>query len=263
VTFLVMSTWKGQKMKDLALDTKQLWEMKETKFEKELDGWLRILEQGTKTVSQARREFHQWDPLRIYVSVAKVKAPHSRVNFSLRFYGQEVGELSVANERVTLRLTERHYENNQKYFQCELSSGDYNWNGQEAKRFRLFFKAISVTSKDMPNVKSVEHRVESKFIQEMFKGSGKFGLSGLMIRPVVVARCPLQFPVPISANTGQPKTGYGNIDILARHRGKKNKTRLSVWELKKPSMYGHPASQVFIYALTLLLILRRKLQFTS
>jgi len=258
VSFLIMSTWKGQEMEDLAVQTKKLWEKNLIKFEKELDDWLKVLEQGKKTLSQARKEFHQWDPLRVYVSVAKVRSSNSCVRFSLRFYGQEVGELSVNNGRVILRLTKRHSEKNQKYFKCELKSGDYDWNGQEAIRFRSFFKEKAVSSNGKPEeVKSIEHRVESKFIQEMLKGSGKFGVSGLEIQPVTIAGCPLQFPVPISASTGQPKPGYGNIDILARHRGKNRKTRLSVWELKKPYVYGHPASQAYIYALTLLHILRR------
>jgi hypothetical protein len=243
-------------MKDLAAEVKGLWAKEKIKFERELDDWLGVLEQGKKTIRRARKGFHQWDPLRVYVSVTKVRSSNSRARFSLRFYGQELGELCVRNGRVALRLTKPHSENNQRFFRCELSSGDYDWNGQEARRFRSFFKEKAVTSHGKPNVKSIEHRVESKFIQEMLKGVGKFGVSGLEIQPVTISGCPLQFPVPIAANTGQPKPGHGNIDILARHRGKDKKTRLSIWELKKPHVYGHPASQAYIYALTFLHILR-------
>ncbi|MFC1634619.1 hypothetical protein ACFL5Z_07225 [Planctomycetota bacterium] len=245
-------------MKDLAVRTKEVWEENKIKFKKDLNDWLRVLEQGEKgTISQARKEFHQWDPLRVYVSVSRVRSSRSRVSFSLRFFGQEVGELSVEGGIVTLRLTEIHSKNNQKYFNCKLRSGDYDWNGQEAKRFRSFFKEIAITSEGIPKIKSIEHRIESKFIQEMLKGSGKFGVSDLEIQPVTFAKCPLQFPVPIKACKGKPEKGYGNIDILARHRGRDKKTRLSVWELKKPSVYGCPVSQAYIYALTLLYILRR------
>jgi len=241
---------------NLAVETKKKWEEHKTKFEKELDDWLQALEQGKKIIIQARKQFHQWNPLRVYVSVTKVRKSKSRVLFSLRFFGQEVAELFVKNGKVTLKLTKRHSENNKKYFEYPPKVGYFEWNGQEAREFRSFFKKKSLSSNSEPEVRSIEHRVESKFIQEMLKGSGKFGVSGLEIQPVTIAGCPLQFPVPISASTGRPNKGYGNIDILARRRGKNKKTRLSVWELKKPHTYNHPASQAYIYALTLIHILR-------
>ena len=77
-------------MEDLALQTKKVWEEYNTKFEKELDGWLRALEQGKEIIKQARKKFHQWNPLMVYVSVAKARSSKSRVLFSLRFFGQEV-----------------------------------------------------------------------------------------------------------------------------------------------------------------------------
>jgi hypothetical protein len=125
------------------------------------------------------------------------------------------------------------------------------------KKFRADFKALALLKRGIPEVKSVEHRVESKFIIEMCKGSGKFGIENLRIQPVMIAgKFPLQIPVPISANTGEPKVGNGYIDILARHRLRNNKTNLSVWELKKPGAYQPAASQAYIYAVTLLQVIR-------
>ena len=245
-------------MEDLAVRTKKVWEeYYNTKCEKELDDWLRALEQGKETAKQARKKFHQWNPLRVYVSVTKVRSSKNRVIFSLRFFGQEVAELVVKTGEVKLRLTERHSKQNKKCF-CDYPPrvGDFKWNAKEAREFRSYFKKKAQSSNGKPCVRSIEHRVESKFIQEMLKGSGKFCVSGLEIQPVTIAGCPLQFPLPISASTGKPEKGYGNIDILARHRGNDNRTRLSVWELKKPGTYNHPASQVCIYAITLLRILR-------
>lgn len=241
-------------MDDLASKVKKLWEDNKTEFEVRLDSWLEGLKNGEKVIRQKRKQFHQWDPLRIYVSVTRAKS-NSRALFSLRFFGQEVAELFVKNSKVTLRL-KRHGEKNRKWFRCMLKDGDYDWNGQEAREFRKHFKDLAFSSNGKPKVRSIEHRIESKFIQEMLKGSEKFGVSGLKIRPVTIAGCPLQFPVPISANTGQPEKNKGNIDILARHLGKNNKTRLSVWELKSPEAYSHAASQAYIYAATLLHILR-------
>jgi len=238
------------KVDNLAVEIKNIWEKNKAEFEERLDDWLKRLEEGEKLIRKDRKQFHQWDPLRVYVSVTKAKSSL----FSLRFFGQEVAELFEKDGKViTLRLNKRkrHSENNSKYFRCTLKNGDYDWRGQEAREFRSHFGKKAISSKGKPKVGVPEHRIESKFIQEMLGPSGKFGVPNLKIRPVTIAGCPLQFPTPISASKGRPKKGYGNIDILARHLG-----RLSVWELKKPNTYNHAASQAYIYALTLLYILR-------
>jgi len=242
-------------MEDLAEQIKNMWEVNKTEFEERLNDWLKALEDGQKFIRQARKQFHQWDPLIIYVSVAKAKS-NSRLLFSLRFFGQEVAELFVKDKKVTMRLKKRHSVKNKEWFGCTLKDGDYEWNGHEGKEFRLYFKEKACSSKGKPKVRSIEHRIESKIISEMLKPSGKFGLSDLKIRPITIGGCPLQFPVPISASKREPEKSKGNIDILARHLGKNNKTRISVWELKKPNTYNNAASQAYVYAFTLLQVLR-------
>lgn len=241
-------------MNNLAVEVEKKWKDHKALFEERLDDWLRRLEHAGDLIRRERKSFHQWNPLRVYVSVANVRSS-SRVVFSLRFFGQEVAELFVEDNQSVLRL-KGHSKKNAKYFGCELSDGDYAWKGREARQFRSRFKQKALSSKGKPGGRSHEHQVESKFIEEMLKGSGKFGMTGLQIQPVTIEGCPLQFPVPISASSGRAKKGNGHIDILARHRGAKGKTRLSVWELKKPHTYGRPAHQACIYALTLLRILR-------
>lgn len=241
-------------MKDIGASITETWEENKTQFEQALDDWLRAIEHSRSLLEKARAQFHQWDPLRVYVSVAKAQA-RSRAIFSLRFFGQEVAELFASDDEVILRLR-GHSKKNLDYFKCPGQDGDYCWNGLEAKEFRRHFKGLASSSKGMPGVRIPEHRVESKFIQEMFKSFGKFGVPDLRIRPVTIGRCPLQFPVPISASGGDPKASKGNIDILARRLGLGNRTRLSVWELKRPQAYDRAASQAYIYARTLLHILR-------
>jgi len=239
-------------VKDLAAQIKDIWENNKTDFEQSLSYWLRRLEEGEKLLYQTRRQFHQWEPLRVYISVTKAKSSL----FSLRFFGQEVAELVVRNGNVTLRLSKQHNHNNVKWFKCRLNNGDYDWRGDDAKGFREYFSRFALSEQGRPRIGVPEHQIESKFIQVMHGTSGKFGVPNLKIQPVTIGGCPLQFPVPISASTGQPKPGKGNIDILARHLGRNNKTRLSVWELKRPNTYAHAASQACIYAFTLLHILR-------
>jgi len=244
------------KVEDLAVQIKNMWEDNKTEFEERSDSWLKALEKGEKRIRQAKTQFHQWNPLAIYVSVTKAKS-NSRAVFSLRFFGQEVAELFVKDRKVTLRL-KGHSEKSKEWFECTLKDGDYDWNGKEAKDFRAYFQKLASAEQGNPKVRSVEHRVESKMIREMLKTTKKqkFGGTFSNIRPVTIGGCPLQIPVPISASSGTPENNTGYIDILARRKGEDNKTRLSVWELKKPSEYEHAASQAYIYAFTLLQVLR-------
>jgi hypothetical protein len=241
-------------MGDIGTQVTEMWEKNKAHFERKLDGWLRAIKESQSLLRDARTQFHQWGPLRVYVSVAKA-ASRSRPVFSLRFFGQEVAELLVKDSGITLRL-KRHSEKNLRCFQCPRADGDYRWHGPEAVAFRRHFKDLASSTGGKPKVQSPEHRVEAKFLQEMLKGSGKFGVPDLRIQPVMIGACPLQFPLPISASSGCPKEGNGHIDILARRLGAGNKRRLSVWELKKPETYGQAASQAYIYARTLLHVLR-------
>ena len=221
-----------------------------------LNGWLDACKEGEDKIRKAKKQFHQWHPLRVYVSVGKAKS--NTAVFSLRFFGQEVTELVVkTKDEVKLSLSDKHHTGNSKWFGASfLKQGEYSWNGEEAKMFRKFFKNLAANSVEKPKVRSDEHRIESKFIEEMLKGRGKFSRPDLEIQPVTLGGCPLQFPVPFSANKGKAERGPGHIDILARRKGKDNKVRLSVWELKKPKAYGKAAAQAYIYALQLLYILR-------
>lgn len=238
---------------DLAKDIITKWKENETDFEDRIASWVSILNCGQDISVLAKKEFHQWEPLRTYISVSKSKS-HSRAIYSLRFFGQEVAQLIVKNSKVTLRL-KGHEKKNRFWFGVKTKDGDYEWRGSEAKEFRACFKKVALKSIGFPCVKSIEHRVETKFIAEMRKG--KFGVAGLQIKPVMIAdKFPLQIPVPISANTGSPKAGVGYIDILAKRKAEDNKVRLSVWELKRPGEYQHAATQAYIYAYTLLQILR-------
>lgn len=233
---------------NLASIVDKLWNNNKTEIEKKLDRWLSACKEGKEKIRIAKKQFHQWRPLRVYVSVGKTKS-NSALVFSLRFFGQEVAEL-VVKDKVLLKLSKKH-----NFKDSPLKQGEYFWNGLEAKEFRKFFKNLAVSS-DGKQLRFKEHRIESKFIEEMLKGRGKFGQPCIEIQPVKLGGCPLQFPVPFSANTGKPAAKTGHIDILARRKAEDNKTRLSVWELKKPGAYKQAASQAYIYAAQLLRILR-------
>ena len=241
--------------KNLSAQIDKIWEDNKEEFENNLSNWVDALNHGNTFLHSAKNEFHCWKPLKAYVSVTKAKS-RSKAVFSLRFFGQEIAHLIVKDKEVFLQL-KGHKIKNEQWFNFSLPDGLYSWKGKEGQLVRKHFKELALSTQGMSKVKTLEHRIESKFLSEMCKGSGKFGLNSLKIQPVLIAnKFALQMPLPISANTGLPKPGNGYIDILARHRLKNNKTRLSVWELKKPDAYETAASQAYIYSVTLLKVLR-------
>ena len=241
---------------ELSKIIRDIWKGNKSDFDHRLSNWVNALNCGKDASLLAKKEFHQRYPLKTYISVSKSKS-NARAIYSMRFFGQEVAHLIVKNKEVMLRL-KGHEKKNKNWFGVGIKDNKYLWRGEEAKKFRACFKKVAQAKGGFPDVKSPEHRVETKFIAEMRKGVGKFGVSGLQIQPVMIAgKFPLQVPLPISANTGKPKAGNGYIDILARRKAEDNKVRLSVWELKRPGEYKHAASQAYIYAYTLLQILRR------
>ena len=237
---------------NLANEINTIWSDNESIFEAKLNVWLEAFESNKKALALIKKQFHQWGNLRVYISTSKAKL----CIFSLRFFGQEVAQLIPKDGEIVIRLS-GHSKKNKEWFKgFELVDGYYGWHSDKGRYFRSYFKKLSQTSSNTPKVKSPEHRVESKFIVEMLKGSEKFGISGLKIKPVTISGLPLQIPVPISASGVVPEPGNGYIDILSRHKGEGSKDRLCVWELKKPGVYGHPATQAYIYAATLFKIFR-------
>lgn len=226
-----------------------------------LASWVSELETCIKKVQADKDLFHQWSPLRIYISLVGMKT--KKPKFSVRFLGQEVGNIIVDNGTAKLCISSIHYKNNQVWFAPHhpkgsgdfgLAPGKYEWKKAEAKKFRRDFKDVQKS----PHVKIgiPEHRIESAFIEEMESGKkSKFQGKVGFIQPVKVARCPLQFPLPVSASKGYPELKFGHIDILAR-RGYGRNVKLSVWELKSPGVLSHAVKQAYIYALTLRHILK-------
>lgn len=234
---------------------------KQNEFDEKVGKWLSYLERVEKVKSH-RKQFHQWSPLRIYISLGEIK---ENPKFSLRFLGQEVGNIVVKEKIPRLSIEKHHHIHNLKYFAeyfpetadkfC-LEKGEYKWRSGEVKKFRRDFKEIPKGA-DL-KIGIPEHRIEAAFIKEMeSKKKNKFDGRVGLIQPVKVANCPLQIPLPFSASKGDPKFKSGHIDILAR-RGHGKNVKLSVWELKSPKTLSSAVEQVYIYVLTLLHILRSK-----
>jgi hypothetical protein len=214
-----------------------------------VEGWAADLEKNLSYFAKASKQFKVTSPLDVYLTVSRAK--QSTARFSIRFLGQEVAELLV-KEDISLAINKKLAGTNKKYFEI-AEQGVFLWNSARGIAFRKHFKAINQKS---TTVGVLEHRIEAEFLKQMARGDrGKFAGTLAGIQPISLAGCRFQFPLPISASTGKPKSSRGNIDILAR-RGNGRGTRLSVWELKAPDTMASSIEQAYIYAVTLLKMLR-------
>jgi len=234
-----------------------VWEENATQFEKRILEWVERIEKCSEAIKDTKKTFQKWKPLRFYTSFSKAKGINP-VEFSVRFYGQEVAQLRVYQSGSTkLVIDEDRVKNNSKYFQFNLKKGMYEWKGKEAALFRKHFKQLAKNPLEQINTRVKEHRVESVIIAEMEKNSKtKFGGAFSGIQPVTIEGFPFQMPLPISASSGKPFSTDGSIDILARRRCSDGKVRLSVWELKKPKTFAKAIDQVYIYTIGLIQLLR-------
>ncbi len=231
---------------------KIIWNRNKDNFEKKMATWLARIKNNKKSIQDNRAKFHEWYPLRIYLSVTDARIGQ----FSVRFLGQEVAKIRIQNDVAFLVISTKHEKTNENYFKCKLKKGEYPWIGKEAIQFRAYFKKVDCKKIE---IRSQEHKLESDFIQEMLKEDlNKFGGKLKNIQPVTIEGMPFQMPLPISASKGVPiASGHGHIDILARRRGNDRKVRISVWELKEPrGNINHVIEQVYIYAVVLLYMLR-------
>jgi hypothetical protein len=216
-------------------------------------GWAEKLRDAKKSILPAKRQFHEWYPLKAYLSYAS--ATKSGVDFSLRYLGQQVATLRVAaGDKVYIRIPEKTAAVNGKLFDVNLD-GEHLWRGAIAQKFRRDFQRLNHCDY-YSSVKSEEHHIESEFLRHMKDPTrNKFNGTLRGIQPVMLGGFPFQFPVPISGHSGVPKLTKGNIDILARRSAGKG-TRISVWELKRPNTTAHAILQAYIYSVTLLKMLR-------
>lgn len=230
-------------------DIDNLW----TKDRQELaKKWATDLKKHAGKAKIAASKFHEWNPLYAYLSYSRATSP--QIKFSLRYRGQEVADIHVneTSESVDLFIGAKTKASNKKYFEIE-KQGTFSWNGKDATQFRKEFKALNHPP---ATLRSPEHEIESALLRDMMKNSSR-GKCLKNIQPILFAGCPFQFPLPISGSSGKPKPTKGNIDILAR-RGTGKGTKISIWELKKPRSTGKAIEQAYIYAVTLLKMLRLK-----
>lgn len=249
---------KGTHM-EILNQIREEWERNRHDIERRLQGWVARLadETNRKRIVEARRKFHEWEPLRVYISASQAMRSGGPT-FSLRYGGQEVGTVIFPGGVPHISISETTRDTNRDYFKVlPERSRRFAWDGEDGQKFRKHFKDLTF---DRSSPRSPEHFLESMTIREMRrKTNAKFGKLLSQIQPVLLyGKLPFQIPLPFSASTGIPTLSDhgGNIDILARRRGKDNRVRLSVWELKRPGTIDHAVIQACIYATVLRYVLR-------
>lgn len=215
--------------------------------------WAEQLKSNKQIVIDEGKKFREWGYLHVYTSFTH--ATNSKKSFSLRYLGQEVGTILVDKD-VQLVISPKTAETNERF--GFKKQGTFCWQSTEAKEFRKHFNKNRDLSEDAKKIRVKEHVIEAEFIRQMANPtSDKFAGTMRNIQPVLLAGFPFQFPVPISGNTGVPQAKKGNLDILAR-RGTGKGTNISIWELKKPETTAHAIEQAYIYAVTLIKMLRSR-----
>jgi hypothetical protein len=245
---------------DVLNEVRREWEAHRDSIEKRIKGWIDLLtdEDTRKRIIKARQSFHQWEPLRVYISAAQAMRKCGPT-FSLRYGGQEVGTVIFESGTPYVSVPETTQFTNARDFQVgPETSTRFRWDSPDGQMFRKHFKTLTAepTSPRRPR----EHFLESTIIREMrMKTNAKFDQVLSQIQPVLLyGILPFQIPLPFSASTGVPLISDrgGNMDILARRRGKDGQVRLSVWELKRPGAIDHAVTQSCIYAAVLRHMLR-------
>ena len=209
--------------------------------------WANELEKARGQAENIAR-FYKSKPLKVFTSLSKARKPQTV--FSLRYQGQEVAEI-VAEDVPALSIKASHETNNLKGFGLKTPSGKFAWRSPEAAGFRKMFKELKQSKSNPFKMKSDEAWLQSVVFDTMVK-SGEAGYHAC--QPVLFDRFPFQCPLPISANSGIPKASRGNLDVLAR-RGQGN-AHPAIWELKKPKACKKAFEQIYIYGVTLALMLR-------
>ena len=199
-------------------------------------------------------KFHEWEPLKFYLTVGNAKTGKENLKVSVRYLGQTVAIINVDDKGVFIDTTKQN-KTNERDFLCpkniELENAE--WDSKQAKEFREYFR---VQRPDRVNgkKKNEEHRLESALLTEFSK---KNSIDKLFcgIQPITFAG--FRFPMPTAIKSSDfIKFGGGHIDILARTTGRK----ITVFELKDENIQNEPIGKVLeqatAYAVFLIKLLR-------
>ncbi|MFC1972590.1 hypothetical protein ACFLVE_04220 [Chloroflexota bacterium] len=207
--------------------------------------------------------FREWSPLKVYLNITSAKTAKRSVSFELRYLGQTVTKL-IGNKDRKHKLNTKNYEkNNRDYFRCDIPLSSADWDGDDAAKFRSYFKNRKDTHNTGEHKKHDEHRLESLLLTEFSRIKNKVIRH---IKPVTFGGVRFPMPTPISASAHKAVkysgTSGGGIDIMVRTGTGGKATRLCIMELKDENKKSEPPKdamkQAVAYATFIHELLRSK-----
>lgn len=231
---------------------------KDNEWESRYEGYIYTIIKTS--VRNVRRPFKKPEGLSLYSSVSR----RDGRTFDLRFDGQSVAEVVCKKNGVFLCP---RVKANKDYFEFKQSMDDkeLKWHSEEASDFRKVFQELSSTSNDI-KLKSPEHRVENRLLEEFKKGTRAQGKALCNIQPVLLYNCFFQLPTPLKASTHAPSYAAhkgGGVDILARVVTKNNEHRLCVMEVKDENKEEESQEKAMEQAITYAVFLAKLLHSKS
>jgi hypothetical protein len=223
------------------------------------------IQENIPFINSVRSSFREWSPLKIYLNITSAKTAKNTVIFDLRYMGQTVARLKGKKDKVHKLSTKDLEDTNMRYFGCDICLPDADWCGEEAARFRGFFKNRK-GPRNAGSKRNEEHRLESLLLTEFFKRKSKH--KALQhIQPVTIGRVRFPMPTPIGASKHKsPKysgTKGGGIDILTRTGTGGRATRLCIMELKDENYKNEPPKEVMKQAIAYTTFIRELLRSDS
>lgn len=219
------------------------------------------------------KRFQVNKPLLVYSSLSKVKSDLNTTAYDLRFAGQSVGLIEVNKEsKVMLTVSESQAKYAKENFNFSMSKelNRVDWKKDaDAIEFRRFYLK-SESTKEVA-IKSPEHRIESKLLDEFSKDSRKKNKLLCNIQPVRLGGKFFQLTTPLKGSTHIPTLSLtkkengatgGGIDILARIKHTPFNSRIAIIELKDENVDNEPQEvamyQALIYATFIAHLLRSR-----
>lgn len=203
-----------------------------------------------------KKSFNVPKPFCLYSNITEAKG---RMNFSLRFRGQDVATIRVDKDNQVLLLPKKNS------FGIGTPNSQISW--KEATEYRKAFKELEKTMNEMgpdnQDEKCKEHKLESLLLSE-FSITKSVDAALYNIQPVKLSKIArFQMPTPLKASkSGQIKYSAhngGGIDILARV-GQGRGVKLCVMELKDETKSNERPEKVIQQALAYAIFIQQLLR---
>lgn len=219
------------KCKNVILDVQNLLKEKKEWVER-YSNYSELMDANKKIIQDKKKLFNEWAPLHVYMTITGAKG---KMDFSLRYRGQEVGNLIVdKQDNVSISTSQTFNKSNKRDFECDIELDKNAWASQKAASFRQHFRNNRPRTTKAKS-RNEEHRVESLLLTE-FSKKKKENKRLFNIQPIKIANLArFQMPTPLKASKAQ-KIEYagcrgGGIDILCRI-GTGKGTKLCILEVK-------------------------------